>query len=106
MGRAGEPAGLALATGVTSADEILAKAVRKPRANSESGHEGPAVDLITWDPEKDRLNRAKHGIGVAESRARTARGARRESGARPASYGLGGTTSRNSCRMPESPFIS
>ena len=29
-------------TWVKSADEILAKAVRKPRANSESGHSGSA----------------------------------------------------------------
>jgi uncharacterized DUF497 family protein len=25
------------------------------------------VDRITWDPEKDRLNRAKHGISFAEA---------------------------------------
>ena len=26
------------------------------------------MDRITWDPEKDRLNRAKHGIGFTEAR--------------------------------------
>jgi hypothetical protein len=27
------------------------------------------VDRFTWDPEKDRLNQAKHGISFAEARA-------------------------------------
>jgi uncharacterized DUF497 family protein len=26
------------------------------------------VDRVTWDPEKDRLNQAKHGISFAEAR--------------------------------------
>ena len=25
------------------------------------------MDRITWDPEKDRLNQAKHGISFAEA---------------------------------------
>ena len=25
------------------------------------------MDRVTWDPEKDRLNQAKHGIGFAEA---------------------------------------
>ena len=25
------------------------------------------MDRVTWDPEKDRLNQAKHGVGFAEA---------------------------------------